>query len=126
MNRTFPQSLTLSEDGFLKGGRHRICTPTKRERITFFGCLNLKTQRFYWKKSKKGNSDQFIWFLTQLRQHNPGKKLLIIIDNASIHKSKKVKKYLSRHDRIRLFCLPTYSPEYNPVEIFWKWIKPKV
>jgi transposase len=22
--------------------------------------------------------------------------------------------------------LPTYSPEYNPVELFWKWIKPKV
>jgi transposase len=22
--------------------------------------------------------------------------------------------------------LPPYSPEYNPVEIFWRWIKPKV
>jgi len=22
--------------------------------------------------------------------------------------------------------LPTYSPEYNPVELFGKWIKPKV
>ena len=27
---------------------------------------------------------------------------------------------------IHLFSLPTYSPEYNPVELFWKWIKPKV
>jgi hypothetical protein len=25
-----------------------------------------------------------------------------------------------------LFYLPTYSPEYNPVELFWKWLKPKV
>ncbi len=46
--------------------------------------------------------------------------------NASIHKSKKVKKYIERHSSIHLFYLPTYSPEYNPVELFWKWIKPKV
>jgi transposase len=61
-----------------------------------------------------------------LRQRNPGKEIVIILDNASIHKSKKVKKYLERHPSIHLFYLPTYSPEYNPVELFWKWIKPKV
>jgi transposase len=33
---------------------------------------------------------------------------------------------LKRHQNIHLFYLPTYSPEYNPVELFWKWIKPKV
>jgi len=48
------------------------------------------------------------------------------LDNATIHKSKKVKKYLKRHKTIHLFYLPPYSPEYNPVELFWKWIKPKV
>ena len=39
---------------------------------------------------------------------------------------KKTKEYLGRHKNIHLFYLPPYSPEYNPVEIFWKWIKPKV
>jgi len=34
--------------------------------------------------------------------------------------------YFFRHKNIHLFYLPTYSPEYNPVELFWKWIKPKV
>lgn len=33
---------------------------------------------------------------------------------------------LERFPRIHLFNLPPYSPEYNPVELFWKWIKPKV
>ncbi|HBF43475.1 MAG TPA: hypothetical protein DDW42_07595 [Desulfobacteraceae bacterium] len=27
---------------------------------------------------------------------------------------------------MHLFYLPVYSPGYNPVELFWKWIKPKV
>jgi transposase len=88
--------------------------------------LNLATKKFYWKKSKKSDSSAFIWFLTQLRQRTPGQQMVIILDNASIHKSGKVKRYLKRHENIHLFSLPTYSPEYNPVELFWKWIKPKI
>jgi len=116
----------LSKVGFLKGSRHKIETPKKRESLTFFGCLNMRTQKFYWKKSAKSNSDIFLLFITQLRQRTPEKEIMIILDNASIHKSKKVKQYLKRHKNIHLFYLPTYSPEYNPVELFWKWIKPKV
>jgi len=33
---------------------------------------------------------------------------------------------LEQHKNIHLFFLPPYSPEYNPAEIFWCWIKPKV
>lgn len=49
-----------------------------------------------------------------------------ILDNASIHKSKKVKSFLKKNLNIRLFYLPAYSPEYNPIEMFWKWLKPKI
>lgn len=86
----------------------------------------MKTQKFYWKQSNRGTSDSFILFLTQLRQKTPGREIVIILDNASIHHSKKVKEYLKRHKQIHLFHLPAYSPEYNPVELFWKWLKPKV
>jgi len=74
----------------------------------------------------KSGSESFLWFLTQLRQKTPKKEIVIILDNASIHKSAKVKSFLNRHLNIHLFYLPTYSPEYNPVELFWKWLKPKV
>jgi transposase len=33
---------------------------------------------------------------------------------------------LRKHKEITLYHLPTYSPEYNPVEKIWWWIKPKV
>ncbi len=68
----------------------------------------------------------FIAFLTQLRLRFKNKSLAIILDNASIHGCKKVRKYLKRHSNIRLFYLPTYSPEYNPVELMWKWAKPRI
>lgn len=66
----------------------------------------------------KSGSEPFLWFLTQLRQKTPEKQIVIILDNASIHKSKKVKRFLKRHTNIHLLYLPTYSPEYNPVELF--------
>ena len=97
-----------------------------RQRLTLFGCLNLKTRKFYWKKSLWGNSTAFISFLTQLRQCFTGKEVVVILDNYSIRKSKKVARYVKRFPMMHLFYLPPYSPEYNPVERIWGWIKPKV
>jgi len=61
-----------------------------------------------------------------LRQCFAGKELAIILDNYSIHKSRKVTQYLKRYPSVHLYNLPTYSPEYNPVERIWGWIKQKV
>lgn len=93
---------------------------------TLFGALNLRTSKFYWKQADTGNSQQFIMFLHQLHQSRPDKKLMIILDNGSIHKSKKVKKFIQKHEWVELFYLPPYSPEYNPIERFWHWLKQKV
>jgi hypothetical protein len=89
MNRIFLQSPTWFKAGLKKGGRHKIPTPHKRESLTFFGCLSLMTQKFYWEKSKQSDSNAFLWFLTQLRQRTPEHEIVIILDNASIHRSKK-------------------------------------
>ena len=51
---------------------------------------------------------------------------MVILDNYSIHKSRKVARYVKRFPMIHLFYLPPYSPEYNPVDRIWGWIKPKV
>ena len=91
-----------------------------------FGALNMRTSRIYWKQADKGNSQQFIMFLHQLHKANPDKKMMIILDNGPIHKSKKVQKFLQKHPWVELFFLPPYSPEYNPIERFWHWLKQKI
>lgn len=65
-------------------------------------------------------------FLHQLHKANPDKKLMIILDNSSIHKSKKVRAFVKKHGWVELFFLPPYSPEYNPIERFWLWLKQTV
>lgn len=82
--------------------------------------------KMYWKKADRGNGDTFISFLRQLLQNNPNKKIAVILDNASQHACKKVQRFLNRYSRIKLYFLPPYSPEYNPIERFWGWLKKHV
>lgn len=53
----------------------------------------------------------------------------VIMDNASIHKSPRVRQ-LIEDAGCKLIYLPPYSPDLNPIETFWanmkKWIKEKL
>lgn len=91
-----------------------------------FGALNLRTQKFYWKQAITGNSKTFKEFLHQLHKAHPSKRLLIILDNGPIHKSLSIKRFVEKNNWVTLYFLPTYSPEYNPIERFWKWLKKSV
>lgn len=62
------------------------------------------------------NADCFIKFLRQLTK-NQTQKIFLIVDNYSVHKTKKVKEWVNKHhQKIELFYLPRYSPELNPDE----------
>ena len=62
------------------------------------------------------NADCFIKFLRQLIK-NQTQKFFLIVDNYSVHKTKKVKEWIEKNkNKIELFYLPRYSPELNPYE----------
>jgi transposase len=111
---------------FLTGEKKKVETPKKKESKTIIGALNLKTQKVYWKQTDKGNSKSFIEFLYQITQSFLNILIILILDNSSIHKSKKVKDFLKRNPLIKIKLLSPYSPEYNPIERFWLWLKKKV
>lgn len=112
--------------GWFRRGKKEVGTQKKRVSKTLLGALSLETQKVYWKQSDRGNSTFFIQFLHQLHQSKPTKKLLLVLDNGSIHKSKKVHQFVKKHSWVELFYLPPYAPEYNPIERFWYWLKRKV
>jgi transposase len=111
---------------FRKGTQVKVPTPAKRQSATLFGALHLRTQRFYWKRAERGTSKTFLAFLHQLHQRFPEALLIVILDNAKIHKSRAVKRFLKPHTWVVLEHLEPYSPEYNPIERFWQWLKAKV
>jgi len=71
------------------------------------------------------DSDTFIYYLKWLiKEKETKKKLLLIVDNSSTHKSKKVIKFLeNKKHKIELLFLPPYSPDLNPIERVWKHIR---
>ncbi len=50
------------------------------------------------------------------------RKCIIVMDNASFHKRKDIRKLLNRHGH-RLLFLPPYSPDLNPIEKKWAHAK---
>jgi transposase len=64
-------------------------------------------------------------FLKILKSHYPDK--LIVLDNARIHHAKMVKEFLRQEgESFHLIFLPPYSPQLNPIERLWKWLKETV
>ena len=60
-------------------------------------------------------------YLEHFSQHLKalGKKAVLVMDGAGWHKSKDLKLY----SNIEFVFQPSYSPELNPVEKLWQYIK---
>ena len=68
----------------------------------------------------------FALFLTLL-MYGREKKIFLVVDNCSIHRSKYIKEVVeSFSGRLELIYLPTYSPDLNPDELVWAHAKSKV
>ncbi len=75
--------------------------------------------------SETMNSDLFEgWFASIFLPALPP-DAVIIMDNASFHRKNQLCE-LAWEYRIKVIFLPPYSPEYNPIEHFWFWLKRKV
>jgi len=52
------------------------------------------------------------------------KPILLVHDNAKYHISKQMRVFYEAYkNRLRNFELPSYSPDYNPIEFLWKKMK---
>ena len=63
--------------------------------------------------------------LRKVRATNPGKRLLLVLDNARYQRAAIVQA-LAKRLRIRLLFLPPYSPNLNLIERFWKFLRKQV
>lgn len=57
--------------------------------------------------------------------HGQVRKYLLVLDNASIHKGRETDTLVAQHHS-RIFYLPAYSPDFNPIEKAWFVLKNKV
>ena len=75
-----------------------------------------------------GNScaETSVAFLQQLRANHAG-PLIVIWDNGPAHGGDAIRAFLATPDlHLRLVRLPAYSPDFNPDEAIWGWIREEV
>lgn len=68
----------------------------------------------------------FLRFVRKLRREQPSRFIVLIVDGAPTHTAKVVKSYAKENRKMfRLEILPAYSPELNPSEKPWGFLKSK-
>lgn len=108
-----------------RGQRKRIPAPGTPLHRHVFGAYHWHTAQVAWQQGEKKNSEAFIAFLEHLAfTVYPDQRLILVMDNASYHKSRATLAALAAlEDRLLVIWLPKYSPFLNPIERFWLHLK---
>jgi len=70
------------------------------------------------------NSKTFVDFLKQIMNNHRWRKIIVITDNYPAHDSAYVKNFIEQNkNKVTVYYLPTYSPDLNPDEDVWKYLK---
>jgi transposase len=123
---SFPQWGTLTYTWARRGQQPKVKTSGKRKGYKVFGLIDYFTGSFFYQGQEgRLNSAAYIAFLrrvlAQTTQH-----IVLIQDGARYHTSAETAAFFAQQRaRLTVFQLPTYSPDYNPIEKLWKKIKQK-
>jgi transposase len=102
-----------------KGEQVKALTPGTTEKRYLAGALDIATGRIthcVWYRKQTG---LFLEVLDTLARTHPAPlftHLTVVVDNAKLHKAKKVQQWLTAHPRFEGLYLPTYCPDANPIE----------
>ena len=121
---SFPQWGTLSYTWARKGQQPTIETSGKRKGYKVFGLIDYFTGRFFYKcQEERLNSATYIDYLEGILRQTR-KHIVLVQDGAPYHTSAATRAFFEAHkDRLTVYNLPSYSPDYNPIEMLWKKVK---
>jgi transposase len=101
----------------------------KRERVTLFGAVNPISGEIIVQQAERGNGLTFLKYLKKIikfYKNTPG-KIHLILDNVRYHHAKILKPFLEKNkNKIELMFLPAYSPDFNPIERVWWYMRKKI
>jgi transposase len=101
-----------------------VPTGDDHAKVHVYGAVAPLTGRTHYHISPTLGKQEFAHFLQHLLAYHPGKRLLVIHDRGEQHKGAPVEAIvLEAKGRLVLKAQPAYSPELNPQERIWKWLR---
>lgn len=107
-----------------RGHQPHVPTSGLRKGYKVFGAIEFFSGRLIYQGTEaRFQSDSYQSFLRYLLSQVAG-PILLIQDGARYHTSKATREFLEQHkERLTVYQLPSYSPDYNPIEYLWKKVK---
>lgn len=99
-----------------------LAAKTNWQKVSTIGAITTTGQFLQHTHQAAIKGTQVIAFLTHLLRHVKG-KVTVLLDNACIHKTKALSAFVTDETRLSVVYLPPYSPELNPIELVWAYVK---
>ena len=91
------------------------------------GSLNYGTGQMTVSFHQRGNYKSFKKHLKKLLYiYKAHSKIIVVVDNVRFHHAKLLKIWLLNHPMLEIVYLPAYSPDLNPVERAWWYMRKKI
>jgi transposase len=107
----------------IKGQTPIVPRTGQRSSVNMISAVSARGHLRFMVTKGRVNGPVFAKFLERL-MHKASRPVFLILDGSSIHRSRPVREYVATlKGRLRLFFLPAYSPELNPDEQVWNYVK---
>lgn len=94
-----------------------------RGSVSAMSAISKSGQLVFKLHQKRITSVEIIDFLAQLLKHHKNRHLVVVMDRATPHTCKNTKTFIHKQKRLHIFYLPPYSPDFNPDEQVWNYLK---
>jgi transposase len=95
----------------------------KRGGVSAMSAITSRGRLIFQLHDKRIASQEIIDFLAQMLKHHRQRHLVVVMDQAPPHTSQKTLTYIESQNRLHVFHLPKYSPDWNPDEKVWNHLK---
>ncbi len=92
----------------------------QRDKVSFYGTINLETGRVIAHRSPKMNAKVTAHHLGQILDAIPDRDILLLWDRAPWHNGPAIRQILEENPRLEIMLLPVAAPDMNPQEHVWK------
>ena len=109
----------------VRGKTPVVRLPASWQKLSTIGAITSRGQLLQHTQSGAIKTRDVLEFLSHVLNHVAG-EVVLVLDNAAIHKAKAVSAFVETVTRLSLVYLPPYSPELNPIEKVWAYVKRNV